>query len=181
MSKTPEIRPNQAANILPVIWVIIVIVLCIALFFSLSPLEKQFKQFISDFTAAELPVISPTINSVETLSPTTKISPTITPKPTKKVVACIKYQIREGEFVSNKCYTPADRDSLIYYLNRLDSANFDLQGAQGTIDITCKCRSAEECDFFKDSCAKAQQQKSQAEASINQYRATIRALINQAK
>ncbi|MBP9817270.1 hypothetical protein KBC75_00750 [Candidatus Shapirobacteria bacterium] len=184
MSRTPELPVNSTAKILPIIWLIFLIITSISayLYFSSVRLNQQFikpliKYFDNNFSQSEelaKPSVSKTPSNFPTSIPTIIITPTIK----KSVATCYRINIREGEFASNKCYSKTNYDNLSYYLQRFDSANFDLQSAQGTINITCNCRVAQECEFFKNSCAEAQQKKSNAEANISKYRSTIKTIIS---
>jgi len=58
---------------------------------------------------------------------------------------------------------------------------FSLSGAESSMRITCNCRVQQECDFFKDSCERDKQQKSQAETDINKYRGIIQGIIAKGK
>ncbi len=99
--------------------------------------------------------------------------------PTKRqttLPTCTNYNIREGEFASNKCYTEQDYDDLFYYLGRFQSTQSQLRGAEASIEITCNGS-----DFFKQSCEKAQADKTAAEADLAKYRSTIQAIIARGK
>lgn len=144
-------------------------------------LLKPFREFAADFEKALQP--SPTPTPMPKPNPT----PTPTPTPVKKsspvqktqpvYSSCIRKNIREGEFASNKCYSQADYEDLNYYLQRYESAKFSLSSAESSMRITCNCRVPQECEFFKDSCERDKQQKSQAEADINNYRSIIQGII----
>ena len=147
---------------------------------------KPFRQFAADFEAVVNPTPTPALPPLPTSTP----SPT--PLPIKKSVPvfrqtqpiysnCIRKNIREGEFASNKCYSQQDYEDLEYYLGRYSSAQFDLSGAEGSMRISCNCRVQQECDFFKDSCERDKQEKSQAEADINKYRGIIQGIIAKGK
>lgn len=151
-------------------------------------LLKPFREFAADFEKAAQPTPTPT----PTPKPSTTPSPTAVPTSVKKSTPaagqsqpvysnCIRKNIREGEFASNKCYSEADYEDLNYYLQRYDSAKFSLSSAEGSMRITCNCRVQQECDFFKDSCERDKQQKSQAEADINNYRGIIQGIIARGK
>ncbi len=191
MSTSPQLTPNPAAAILPVVFVILLISALLFLAFStkvwdLSGYFKSIQNQLESFSALLNDSPSPTaaLLPIATMAPTTPTStkPKATSTPTHKPVeVCYRLNIREGEFASNKCYSKTNYDNLIYYLQRFDSANFDLQTAQGSISITCNCRNQQECDFFKDNCSQAQQQKSQAESNITKYRSMIKSIISQGK
>lgn len=148
-------------------------------------LLKPFKEFAADFEKATQPVPTPT--------PLPRPSTTTSPTPPVKEIApkvqqtqpvypnCIRKNIREGEFASNKCYSQQDYEDLNYYLQRYNSAMFSLSGVENSMRITCNCRVQQECDFFKDSCERDKQQKSQAEADINNYRGIIQGIISRGK
>ncbi len=145
-------------------------------------LLKPFREFATDLekVAQPSPIPIPTpklsITPSPTSTPVKKSAPAV--QQTQPVVSnCIRKNIREGDFASNKCYSQGDYDDLNYYLQRYDSAKFSLSGAEGSMRITCNCRVQQECDFFKDSCERDKQQKSQAEADINNYRNTILGII----
>lgn len=148
---------------------------------------KPFGQFATDFEANVNPSPTPTFPPLPTLTASPTPSPTaipvyLTPKQWQPVFSnCIRKNIREGEFASNKCYSQQDYEDLEYYLGRYRSAKFDLSGAEGSMRITCNCRVQKECDFFKNSCERDKQQKSQAEADINKYRGIIQGIISKGK
>lgn len=143
---------------------------------------KPFREFAADLDKAVKPVPAPTfsplpsVSAVATPAPVKRIAPVVQPAP-PVVSNCIRKNIREGEFASNKCYTQVDFEDLNYYLDRFNSAVFSLDSAESSMRITCSCRVQQECDFFKDSCEKDKQQKSQAEADINKYRGIIQGII----
>lgn len=147
-------------------------------------LLKPFREFGSDFERAVNPIPTPTATSSATLQSPSP-SPTIQPvkkytpvqQPQPVISNCIKANIREGEFASNKCYSEQDYEDLQYYLGRYQTAKLNLSSAEGSMRITCNCRVQQECDFFKDSCEKDKQQKSQAEADISSYRGIIQGII----
>lgn len=144
-------------------------------------LIQPFKQFLK---GSETPAETPSPSLLPAVTPT----PTATPLPVKKsqpqvqytqpvVSNCIRKNIREGEFASNKCYSQQDFEDLQYYLQQYDSAVFSRDGAESSMKITCNCRVQQECDFFKDSCEKDKQQKSTAEANISKYKGIILGII----
>lgn len=182
MQKTPEIQGNPSAMVLPVIWfVFITVALFAGLLYLLSgSFARQFT------TALTPPTVTPTrpaavITTTPSPIPTNIIPTKIISSPTKVIASCVRLNIREGEFASNKCYSRTDYDNLYYYLQRYNSAKFEIQIAQGTIGITCNCRNPRECDFFKESCSSAQKQKTQAESDINKYRSSIQTIIARGK
>lgn len=141
---------------------------------------KPFKEFGSASEKASKETPTPIATKAATLqspSPPHSIKKQIQPV----VLNCIKKNIREGEFASNKCYLQQDYEDLNYYLQRFDSAVFAKNGAESSMRITCNCRVQQECDFFKDSCEKDKQQKSKAEADIQNYKATIQGIITRGK
>lgn len=145
---------------------------------------QPFRQFAADLNKASQPI--PTLPPLVTPSPIPTSLPVRqtapAPKPAIKqaqpvVTNCTRKNIREGEFASNKCYSQQDFDDLNYYLNRYNSAVFDRDGAESSMRITCNCRVQQECDFFKDSCERDKQKKSQAESDINKYRGIVQGII----
>ncbi|MFZ2152536.1 MAG: hypothetical protein WAV41_00565 [Microgenomates group bacterium] len=184
MSKTPELPVNSVAKVLPIIWLFTIITIAIAAYFYISS-GALAQQFLGLFKKQVDSYITPSISPTGVLKTTSVPSAVATNKPTstptKKPVACYRLNIREGEFASNKCYSRTDYDNLYYYLQRLDSAKFDLTAAQNSINITCNCRVPQECEFFKDSCTRDKAQKSQAETNINTYTTTIRSIIGRGR
>lgn len=150
---------------------------------------QPFRQFAVDLEQAAEP--APTLTPLSTplhIPTATPLKQVVsTPKPVVKqqiqpiVTNCIRLNIREGEFASNKCYSQQDYDDLEYYLQRFSSAQFNLDTAESSMRITCNCRVQQECDFFKDSCERDTQQKSQAESDISKYRGTIQSIIAKGK
>lgn len=92
------------------------------------------------------------------------------------VSSCISYNIREGEFASNKCYVQKDYDDLIYYLNRFNSAVFNNDAAVADMKITCSGS-----DFFKKTCEEDKAKQTKAQEDINTYRGTINTIIGRGK
>ncbi len=145
---------------------------------------QPFRQFAADLDKATQPI--PTLAPLPTLSPTPASLPAKQTVPAQKpavkqtqpvVSSCIRKNIREGEFASNKCYSQQDYEDLEYYLSRFSSAVFSKDSAESSMRITCNCRVQQECDFFKDSCERDKQKKSQAESDINKYRGIIQGII----
>lgn len=127
-----------------------------------------------DVTGTNTVINITNVNNATTSSKTTTITPTKAPvvKQNPPVANCIRRNIREGEFASNKCYSQGDYEDLEYYLNRFNSAVFTLDGAEASMRITCSGS-----DFFKDSCERDKQRKSQAEVDISKYRGIIQGII----
>lgn len=148
---------------------------------------KPFKQFATDLQEVIKETPAPTPLSVPTPSPassTTKviINQTIPQTPIRQpaISNCIRRNIREGEFSSNKCYSQQDYEDLEYYLDRFRSAASSLAGAEASIRITCEGSDFSK-DFFKDSCSRDQQTKSQAETDISKYRSIIQGIITKGR
>lgn len=141
---------------------------------------KPFREFAADFEKATQPSPTPTPKPSTTPSPTPAPIKKSAPAAVKTKPAysnCIRKNIREGEFASNKCYSPADYEDLNYYLQSYNNAVFNLQIANDSMKITCNCRVQQECDFFKQSCEDDKNKKTQAEADINNYRGIIQGII----
>ena len=182
MYKDPEISKNPSSIIPPIILFLIFIAAIYTIYTSIKtegftnsfikPLLQQLEKIVPE------PSTTPVkIKNVISLTPT--LRPTLKPPtPTKKPLPpCYRLNIREGEFASNKCYSKSVYDDLIYYLQRYDSANFDLQSALAFIKISCSCHVPQQCESNKASCAEDQQDKAQAETNLNNYRSIILGLI----
>lgn len=151
-------------------------------------LIQPFREFGTDLEKAINATPAPTPTPLALPSPTSSSSTTSTSTSTTKVIInqttpvvqktqpvarnCINKNIREGEFASNKCYAQADYEDLQYYLDRFNSATFNLDSAVATMRITCSGS-----DFFKDSCERDKQKKGQAESDISKYRGIIQGII----
>jgi len=149
-------------------------------------LLKPFRKLFTDSERAiePLPTPIPTPKLSATPSPTTasvkKSAPTV--QQNQPVNAnCIRKNIREGEFASDKCYLQQDYEDLQYYLGQYQTAQLNLSAAEGSMRIPCNCRVPQECEFFKDSCESDKQQKIQAEADLNNYRSIIQGIIAKGK
>lgn len=149
---------------------------------------QPFQQFGTDLDKAlfATPTPRPTLSATPTVLPTPSPAQTTTVKPpTQQPVQapsnCIRKNIREGEFASNKCYAQQDYEDLEYYLGRYNSAVFDLRSAENGMKITCNCRNDQECAFFKDSCEEDKQQKGQAESDIEKYKGIVHGIIAKGK
>ncbi len=92
------------------------------------------------------------------------------------VPACTQYNIREGEFASNKCYSQNDYSDLNYYINQFNSAVFSYNGANGQMSVTCNGS-----DFFKEQCEVNKKEKEQAQADMDKYRGIINGIIARGK
>lgn len=125
-------------------------------------------------------------------TPTPTPKPSITPSPTAAPVKksapavqqnqpvytnCIRKNIREGEFASNKCYAPQDYEDLEYYLGRYNSAVFERDSQESFIGVTCPGMS----DMFKKSCEEHKQKKAEAEANMANYRNIVQGIIAKGK
>ncbi len=150
-------------------------------------LLKPFREFATDLEKTTQPSSVPTPTPPKSTTtplpmdaPVKKSAPAV--EQTQPVYSnCIRKNIREGEFASNKCYSQAYYEDLNYYLQRYNSARFSLSGAESSMRITCNCRVQQECDFFKASCERDKQQKSQAEADVNNYRGIIQGIITKGR
>lgn len=144
-------------------------------------LVNPIKNFLSETTKIEPSPVQVTLPvSTITSTPVT----TKTPQPIKPQVytaSCVQKNIREGEFASNKCYSEKDYEDLNYYLQRYDSAVFDKKAAEDSMNITCHCRVAQECDFFKASCEKDKAAQATADGDIAKYKSTILGIIAKGK
>ncbi|MBM3208858.1 hypothetical protein FJZ40_00995 [Candidatus Shapirobacteria bacterium] len=141
-------------------------------------LVKPFREFAADLKKAANPSPTPT----PTPRPSTAPSPT--PMPTKKPTPvvkktqpvysnCIRKNIREGEFASNRCYAPQDYEDLEYYLGRYYSAVSERDTQEAFIGVTCPGMS----DMFKKSCEEHKQKKATAEANIGKYKGIVLGII----
>lgn len=124
-------------------------------------LQKQ--EELKDWEVTSL--TEPTLTLTPTPVPIKTWVPTVTP-------SCDEYNIREGEFSSNNCYSQKDYDDLLYYLRRFNSAVSSYNGAISSMRITCSGS-----DFFKDACERDKKQKQQSEDDMNKYRETIKGII----
>lgn len=95
---------------------------------------------------------------------------------TAAVPACKSFNIREGEFASNKCYLSKDYDDLLYYLNAYNSSASSYNGAIASMRITC-----DGSDFFKNSCEQDKKTQETAKQNIDKYKATIQGIIARGK
>lgn len=142
---------------------------------------KPFREFAVNLEKAAQPLPTPTFSPLPTFS----LSPTPTAKPvpiqyTQPAVSnCIRANIREGEFASNKCYSQQDYEDLQYYLGRYQSAKLDLSSAEGFMRIDCEA--AKTFEVKKSDCEKDQQDKATAEAGVNKYRGIIQGIIAKGK
>ncbi|OGE26692.1 hypothetical protein A3C26_01000 [Candidatus Daviesbacteria bacterium RIFCSPHIGHO2_02_FULL_39_12] len=147
-------------------------------------LLKPFREFAAGFEKATQPSPTPT----PTPKPRTTPSPTAAPvkksapavQQTQPVYSnCIRKNIREGEFASNKCYSQQDYEDLQYYLGRYETAKLNLSSAEGFLKIDCGA--AQTFEVKKADCEKDKQDKAAAEAEVNNYRGIIQGIIAKGK
>jgi len=100
------------------------------------------------------------------------------PEPEPK---CYDLEIDEGEFKSDKCYSWDDYVDLRGYLADLRTAELKLHSAESRIDMTCDCDTEQQCEFFKDSCEDAKEDKADAEDDIDRLEGKIETLISRGK
>lgn len=142
-------------------------------------LLKPFREFATDFQKATEPAPIPTLAPLPYLSPTPtpiptkKSAPVIQPQSQPVVSNCIRKNIREGEFASNKCYLQADYEDLQYYLGRYNNSVFDRDSAVSFMGITCGGRS----EMFQQDCEKQKARKAEAETNMDKYRGIIQGII----
>lgn len=143
-------------------------------------LLKPFREFAADFERATQPTPTP----IPTPKPSTTPSPT--PAPVKKSAPavqqtqpvtpnCIRKNIREGEFASNKCYSQQDYEDLSYYLNQYNSAVQSVSFYETKVNISCGNN-----DFFKT----CEQDKKEQQANLDnipRYRSIIQGIIARGK
>ncbi len=103
--------------------------------------------------------------------------PAYTAPSTAPVANCTQYNIREGEFASNKCYAKQDYSDLIYYGQRFNDAIFDYNAATNSMNVTCNGFS----ESFKAQCEQNQKDKAAAEADMAKYRAMLKEIIARGK
>lgn len=130
---------------------------------------KPFKQTEPVPTLAPLP--TPTAAPLKKTAPTPK--PAVKQQTQPAVANCIRKNIREGEFASNKCYSGQDYEDLQYYLGRYNSSVFEKDSQEAFIKVTCPGMS----EMFQKSCEEHKQKKSQAETDINKYRSMVQGII----
>lgn len=141
----------------------------------------DFKKFLSQsfktLTPTPAPIFSPPpAPASPTPSPAVKKTvPPVQPPAAPVLSNCIKANIREGEFASNKCYSQQDYEDLNYYLGRYASAKFDLSSAEGFMKIDCGA--AQTFEVKKADCEKDQQDKAAGEAEVAKYRNIIQGII----
>lgn len=123
-------------------------------------------------------------NTVIKSSPTPKPTQTPTQKPNtattiqqpQPVISnCIRKNIREGEFASNKCYSQQDYEDLNYYLNQYNSAVSSVSFYQTKVNISCSNN-----DFFKT----CEQDKKEQQANLDnipRYKSIIQGIIARGK
>ncbi len=164
---------------------LVIILLCVATYQGIVSGEldrlflQPFRQFSADLQEAmQEPTPMPT--QVVTPSPVGQTAPLPTTASAVQykapVANCTRYNIREGEFTSNKCYTSSDYNDLVYYLNRYSSAQFSYNSAVSSMNITCSGS-----EFFKASCERDQTKKTNAENDMNNYKGIIHAIIGRGK
>lgn len=152
-------------------------------------LIKPFRDFGADFnkamtaTPVPLPTLTPVVSPTTSTSTSTSTSKVIinqtapiAPKVQAPVISdCSRYNIREGEFASNKCYSSQDYEDLSYYLNKYNSAVSRVSFYETEVRISCG-----NDDFFKT----CEQDKKDQQANLDnipQYKATIQEIIARGK
>lgn len=153
-------------------------------------LVKPFQQLAVDLqkaaesTPAPIPSLMPvpTIsNSTSTSSSTTKVIinqavPAPTVKKTQPIATnCIRMNIREGEFASNKCYSQQDYEDLSYYLNQYNSAVSSVSFYETKVRISCGNN-----DFFK-TCEQDKKEQQTNLDNIPRYRSIIQGIVAKGK
>ena len=139
----------------------------------ISPVRNFFTEAAKEEptpTSVILPSITPTATPSVTQKPTQSVKQTA-PAPTN----CIRKNIREGEFVSNKCYTETDYEDLNYYLNQYNSAVSSVSFYETKVSISCSNN-----DFFKT----CEQDKKDQQANLDnipRYRSIIQGIIAKGK
>jgi hypothetical protein len=106
-------------------------------------------------------------------------TPTTTPAKTNTTPAapsCLRYNIREGEFASNKCYSQSDYNDLTYYAGQYDSAVFTLNGIKNRMSVTCNGS-----DFFKAQCEQDKKDQVTWEEKVRAYKTALQAVIARGK
>ena len=121
-----------------------------------------------------------TIAPIQSANPTPTVTANPTPVAHSQSVqpaqpACVRMNIREGEFASNKCYSEQDYEDLNYYLNQYTSAKLNVDYYQSSVNISCS-----NPDFFKN-CDEVKQQQSQNNTNIEKYHAIIVGIIARGK
>lgn len=145
---------------------------------------KPFKEFASEMAKATQPTPRPALTpliiptppaTTSTSTSTTKViinqpAPAIK-QPRPAVSNCIRKNIREGEFASNKCYSQQDYEDLSYYLNQYNSAVGSVSFYETKVRISCSNN-----DFFKT----CEQDKKDQQANLDnipRYKSTIQGII----
>lgn len=123
----------------------------------ISELERKLAEKEKEATkAAEL--VPPSQPKVE--------KPSVPPPP-----ACKRFNIREGEFASDKCYTSQDYDDLIYYIDRYNDSIFDYNAAGSAMNVHCNS------DYFAQYCEQDKKKRDEAQQNIDKYKETIKGII----
>ncbi len=146
-----------------------------------SSLAKQQELDVQDSLTESLaesePVQLDTVDEAPNEQPQPTAQPSVSPTPPAPPAPpvqanCIQYKIREGEFESDNCYTPADYDDLLYYLSRYNSAVFSYNSAISSMKITCNGS-----EFFEEQCEEDEEQKDDAEDNIDEYEDKVKEII----
>ncbi|MBI2337851.1 hypothetical protein HYU95_01595 [Candidatus Daviesbacteria bacterium] len=155
-------------------------------------LVQPFRQFSADLGKALetkpipslTPILTPspanTSNSTSTSTSTTKVIINQTVPSPQKVQQkqaqpvtpnCIRKNIREGEFASNKCYLQQDYEDLNYYLDKYNSALGSVSFYETKVRISCGNN-----DFFK-TCEQDKKDQQANSDNIPRYKSIIQGII----
>lgn len=94
----------------------------------------------------------------------------------KSAPTCTQFKIYEGDFKSDKCYNSQDLQDLQYYIQRYNSAIFDINAAASGSKITCNGS-----DFFKDACNEDKKQYEKGKKDKEEYESKVKELIAKGK
>lgn len=139
--------------------------------------NKIFLSLLTEPSLPPSPTLMPSATPSATLAPIKKPAPVVQPaQPAQPVYSnCIRKNIREGEFASNKCYLPQDYEDLDYYLNQYNSAVSSVSFYQTKVNISCGNN-----DFFK-TCDQDKKEQQANSDNIPRYRSIIQGIIAKGK
>ncbi|MFA6981977.1 MAG: hypothetical protein WC243_03075, partial [Patescibacteria group bacterium] len=94
-----------------------------------------------------------------------------------KTDTCYEYEIRDGEYKSNKCYSYSDYNELSRAYSDYETVLWNIDWAESGIDITCDS----DWDKFKESCDDYREQKDDFENEKDELEEKIEYLLTKGR
>jgi hypothetical protein len=196
-TSTQEVK-RRALFLFPILFITLFAVIVVTIYYGnktgelekqvLAPLRNSYSTFVASMQEHPKPSVTevlPTIvdQPLQSSAPTPSAVTSSKPAAQRSVVVstpapqpCIRDNIREGEFASNKCYTQQDYNDLEYYLSKYSSAKWNIDFYDSKVKIVCS-----NVEFYGNQCENTKKEQEENKTNVDKYRSIIQTIIARGK